>query len=125
VVAAGPKRRSIVALFLGVGAAEIILLLFVVIPLAAAVSFWLPLRRRARQFGYPSTRAYLRAAPRSDPERRDAVDLTLKGIVFCLLGLIFPPFILVGLVPLFFGGRKLVYGSMGFGLVDDADPPDA
>jgi hypothetical protein len=114
-----------VALSLGIGVAEIVILLFVVIPLAAAVSFWLPLRQRARQFGYASTRAYLKAAPRSDAERRDAVDLTMKGIVFCLLGLIFPPFILAGLVPLFFGGRKLVYGSMGLGLVDDADQPGA
>jgi hypothetical protein len=45
--------------------------------------------------------------------------------VLCLLGLLFPPFVLVGLVPLFYGGRKLVYASMGLGLVDDGDRPVA
>ena len=27
----------------------------------------------------------------------------------------------LGLIPLFYGGRKLVYASMGLGLVDDGD----
>ena len=81
--------------------------------------------RRAKRFGYQSTRAYLRAAPRSDEERRDAADLALKGLVFCMLGLLFPPMVLVGLIPLFYGGRKLVYASMGLGLVDDGDQPGA
>jgi hypothetical protein len=81
--------------------------------------------RRAKQFGYESTRAYLRAAPRSDEERRDAADLALKGVVFCALGLLFAPIVLVGLIPLFYGGRKLMYASMGLGLVDDGDQPGA
>ena len=91
----------------------------------AIVIFGVSVRRRGRRFGYPSTGDYLRAAPRSDEEKRDAVDLALKGLVFCVLGLIFPPLILVGLVPLFYGGRKLVYASMGLGLFDDADQPSA
>jgi hypothetical protein len=41
--------------------------------------------------------------------------------VFCLLGLLIAPLVLIGLVPLFYGGRKLVYASMGLGLVDDGD----
>lgn len=91
----------------------------------AIVMFAIILRRRAKHFAYPSTSAYLRAAPRSDDEKRDAADLALKGLVFCVLGLLFPPFILVGLVPLFYGGRKLVYASMGLGLVDDANQTGA
>ena len=89
------------------------------------VMFGVAVWRRTRQFGYPSTGAYLRSAPRSDEEKRDAADLALKGLVFCVLGLIFPPLILAGLVPLFYGGRKLVYASMGLGLVDDANQPGA
>ena len=81
--------------------------------------------RRARRLGYAATREYLRAAPRSDLEKRDAADLALKGAVFCLLGILFAPFVLVGLVPLFYGGRKLVYASMGLGLVDDGEQPGA
>jgi hypothetical protein len=78
---------------------------------------------RARRLGYASTRAYLRAAPSSDAEKRDAADLALKGLVFCLLALIFPPLVFVGIIPLFYGARKLTYGLMGLGLVDDGEPP--
>jgi hypothetical protein len=95
----------------------------VVIGLGGLLLYRLLLGRRATRLGYTSTAAYLRAAPRSDAEKRDATDLALKGLVFCGLGLIFPPFILVGLIPLFYGGRKLAYASMGLGLVDDAEQP--
>lgn len=80
-------------------------------------------RRNARLAGYQSLGAYLRAAPRTDEEKRDAVDLALKGLVLCLLGLLFAPLLLIGLFPLFYGTRKVVYGSMGLGIVDDTDHP--
>jgi len=80
-------------------------------------------RRNARLAGYPSLGAYLRAAPRTDEEKRDAVDLALKGLVVCLLGLLVPPLLLIGLFPFFYGTRKVVYGSMGLGIVDDTDHP--
>jgi hypothetical protein len=51
--------------------------------------------------------------------------MALKGLVIALLGLIFAPVVLVGLVPLFYGGRKLAYATMGLGLVEDIDHPDA
>jgi hypothetical protein len=94
---------------------------FVIVVIGVALSAV----RRAKRLGYASTGAYLRAAPHSDPEKRDAADLALKGVVLCLLGFLFPPFVLTGLVPLFYGGRKLVYASMGLGLVDDGDRPAA
>lgn len=81
-------------------------------------------QRKAKMAGYASLSAYLQAPPRTDLEKRDAVDLALKGLVICLLGLIFPPLLLVGLVPFFYGARKIVYSSMGLGLVDDADGPN-
>lgn len=106
---------------LGIGVPELLILSMVLaVPLAFAGFAW-SFRKRARRFQYPSTRAYLRATPRSDAEKRDAVDLAMKGLAFCLMGLLFPPFVLIGLVPLFFGGRKVVSASMGLGLVDDAD----
>ena len=80
-------------------------------------------QRKAVQAGYLSLAAYLRAAPRTDEERRDAADLALKGLVMCLLGLVFPPLMLIGLFPFFYGTRKLIYASMGLGLIDDADGP--
>ena len=106
------------------GVPELLILVVLGAPLLALFVWPAVVRRRARRFGYPSTRAYLRATPRSDPERRDAADLALKGAVFCLLGLLFAPFVLVGLVPFFYGGRKLMYASMGLGLVDDPDEPE-
>lgn len=106
----------------GVGLAEIVLIaLFLWVPILVLLFWFWAFGRRARRFGYPSRRAYLRASPRSDEERRDAADLALKGLVFCLLGLLLAPVVLVGLVPLFYGGRKLVYASMGLGLMDDGD----
>ena len=80
-------------------------------------------RRLAREAGYPSLGAYLRAAPRTDREKREATDLALKGLALCLLGLIFPPLLLLGLFPLFYGARKVAWASMGLGLVDDAEQP--
>lgn len=100
---------------------DLLLAVVLIVVLGAIVLFWVQSARRAKRFGYPSTRAYLRAAPRSDPEKRDAADLVVKGLVFCALGTFFSPFVLVGVIPLFYGGRKLVYASMGLGLVDDAD----
>lgn len=87
--------------------------------LVLVVSLLRSVRRQARQAGYPTMTAYLRAAPQSDQEKRDAADLALKGLAICFLGLIFPPLLLVGLFPFFYGARKLVYASMGLGLVDD------
>lgn len=103
----------------------LILSVLVIVPvlvLMAAVALYGVLTgRRAKRLGYESTRAYLRAVPRSDEEKRDAADLAMRGLVLCLLGLLFAPIVLVGLIPLFYGGRKLMYASMGLGLVDDAD----
>ena len=104
---------------------ELVILGVVVLPLiagiVAVVRILLRQARKARHYGYPSLGAYLRAAPRTDEERRDAVDLALKGLVICLVGLIFPPLVLIGLFPFFYGARKLVYASLGLGLLDDGD----
>jgi ABC-type spermidine/putrescine transport system permease subunit II len=59
----------------------LIILAILVGPLTAVIVFSVSIaRRRARRFGYASTRAYLRAIPRSDAETRDAVDLALQGL---------------------------------------------
>ena len=93
----------------------------VVVGVAAMV--WVSFRRQVRRLGYRSVGEYLRAVPRSDEEKRDAVSLALKGLVLCFLGLVFPPLLLIGVFPLFFGARKVAWTSMGLGLVDDADQP--
>ncbi len=96
---------------------------FLIPMVGAVILIWLLVRsqrRLARTLGHPSLSAYLRAAPQTDEEKRAAVDLALKGLVICLLGLMFPPILLIGLFPLFYGARKIAYASMGLGLVDDA-----
>ncbi len=98
-----------------------LLLLLVVAAVVAAVLFFRDRLQKAREFGYPSLAAYLRSAPRTDEEKRDSADLALKGLILCLLGALFPPLLLLGLVPLFFGTRKVIYASMGLGLADDSD----
>lgn len=80
------------------------------------------LKHRARRLGYASASEYLAAPPGTDEEKRDAVSLALTGLVLCILGLLFPPLLLLGVFPLFYGGRKVAWASMGLGLVDDADP---
>jgi hypothetical protein len=96
--------------------------LIAVILIVGAV-LWTRFRSKARNLGYPSVGRYLAAAPRSDEEKRDAVNLALQGVVVCICGLLFPPFLLIGLFPLFYGARKVAWASMGLGLVDDADQP--
>ena len=62
------------------------LVVLAVIAIGVAVVIWRSLRRRAQRAGHASFGAYLRAVPRSDEEKRDAVDLTLQGLVICFLG---------------------------------------
>ena len=93
-------------------------------PIVVAL-WWMLSGRRVKRLGYRSLREYLGAVPRTDAERRDAADLALKGLVFCLLGLLFAPFVLVGVIPLFYGGRKLIYTALGLGLIDDGNAPRA
>ncbi|MCR4373986.1 MAG: hypothetical protein NUW22_03985 [Acidobacteria bacterium] len=105
------------------GVPELLVLAVFLVPVVLTIVLvvWLlrAQRRRALAAGYPSLSAYLRATPQTDQEKRDATDLALKGLAICLLGLLFPPLLLVGLFPFFYGARKVMYVSMGLGLVDD------
>lgn len=102
-------------------------LLIIVAVVVILLGLWLGFRawknwnRKARAAGYASLAEYLRAAPHTDEEKRQAVDLALKGLVLCILGLIFPPLLVIGLFPLFFGTRKMIYASLGLGLVDEQE----
>ena len=109
-----------VATLVIVSAAAIILAILAVVVLIAK-SFG----RQAQRLGYSSRGEYLAAAPITDEQKRDAVSLALKGVVICILGLVFPPFLLIGPFPLFYGLRKVAWASMGLGLVDDAEQPSA
>lgn len=110
-------------MFGSLGVPELLILVVFVLPVVVTIALvvWLlrSQRRRALAAGYPSLSAYLRATPQTDQEKRDATDLALKGLAVCLLGLIYPPLLLVGLFPFFYGVRKVMYVSMGLGLVDD------
>lgn len=98
------------------------LVVFIVL-IGIVLLFLSHLRRQALRLGYASLREYLAAAPITDEQKRDAVSLALKGLITCLLGMLVPPFLLLGLFPLFYGLRKVAWTSMGLGLVDDADHP--
>ena len=78
------------------------------------------LLKRARANDYDSLFGYLRAVPATDAQKMDAVDLSLKGGVMIILGVLFPPLIFVGLVPLYYGLRKITMTLMGLGLTDSA-----
>ncbi len=83
------------------------------------------LRRNAVAAGYPGVGAYLRAVPRNDEEKRQAVDLALKGVILCGLGLFFPPMILVGVVPFYYGSRKLILVWLGLDILAEIDSSNA
>jgi hypothetical protein len=106
---------SVLQVVFGVG-----LLSLAVLALVARV-FWVRLRRNASASGFDSVRAYLRATPHTDREKREAVDLALVGLVLLALGFLIPPLLLFGLVPLFYGLRKIAFASMGLGWVDDPE----
>lgn len=82
------------------------------------------LRQNAVAAGYPGVHAYLRAVPRNDEEKRQAVDLALKGVILCGLGLFFPPMILVGVVPFYYGSRKLILVWLGLDILAEMDDGD-
>ncbi len=79
-------------------------------------------RRRVQRRGYPGLMVYLRELPRSGDERLDAVELALKGAGLCILGILFPPLIVVGLVPLYYGARKVAAWRLGLIADDHAKP---
>jgi hypothetical protein len=93
----------------------------IVVPLAIVIFILRSLGRKAAAAGYPTWRAYLRAVPRNDEEKKYAVDLTLKGLVLCTVGFFFPPLILAGVVPFYYGARKLCLVWMGVDILDEAD----
>ena len=84
----------------------VVLLGFFLVPLL----IW---RRRVRRRGYSGLMVYLRELPQTEEGRLDAVELTLMGVVICILGLLFPPIIVFGVVPLYYGGRKLAAITLG------------
>ena len=61
----------------------------------------------------PTIMAFLRAAPADTAEKQAAIDLAMKGIVLCVLGTAFPPILLLGVLPLYYGVRKLLLVSFG------------
>jgi hypothetical protein len=89
-----------------------IMALFILLMLVPLLLFRRMLRR-AVKMGYPTRRAYLQAIPGNDAEKRDAVDLAFKGAILCILGVVFPPLILFGAAPLYYGGRKLAMIGVG------------
>ena len=102
-----------------------VLLVLLAFATVAAIAIWVArmiLLRRARavDYDFDSVRAYLQAVPCTEAQKLDAVDLALKGIVMIILGVLFPPLIIVGLVPLYYGLRKITMTLMGLGLTDSS-----
>ena len=87
------------------------LLFFAIFVSVIALIVWIGrtlLGKRAQTLGFPTVRSYLYAVPSSDAEKEDAVDLALKGLVISSLGILFAPFLFIGLTPLYYGFRKTI-----------------
>jgi hypothetical protein len=78
-------------------------------------------RRRALQAGYKRVSEYMLAAPRNDREKREAVNMAFRGLALCLVGIVFAPLLLLGVFPLYYGGRKIALALLGTDLLVDDD----
>jgi hypothetical protein len=78
-------------------------------------------RRRAVRAGYKGIFDHLRAVPRNDEEKREAVNMAFRGLAYCLLGIVLTPLLLFGLPPLYYGGRKITLVLLGTDLLADDD----
>ena len=97
----------------------VLVLLFIVLILSL-VAVWRT-RQKAQRAGFRSVGDYMRAAPRTDAEKKEAVSMMMRGVALCLLGMVFAPFALLGVVPLYYGGRKITLALLGLDLPADAD----
>ena len=95
-----------------------VLALFTVLLFIWVSRVWRTWRHRAQRSGYRSIAEYLRAIPRSDEEKKEAVDLALKGGLLCIVGFVLPPLLLIGIFPLYYGARKIMYWRTGLGLFE-------
>jgi hypothetical protein len=78
-------------------------------------------RRKARRAGFRNIHEYLMAPPRNDQEKREAVNMAFRGLAFCLVGIVVTPLLLLGVPPLYYGGRKIALSLMGTDLLAEDD----
>lgn len=100
-----------------------IMLVLLVLILTVSGLIWIArmiLAKRARAVGYDSIGTYLHAIPTTDAQKSDAADLALKGAMLTILGVLFTPLIIVGLIPLYYGARKVTLTLMDLGLTDSS-----
>jgi hypothetical protein len=99
---------------------SILVLLFLLL-IWSVIAVWRT-RQKAERAGFHGIGEYMRAVPRIDSEKKEAVTLMMRGMVLCLLGMVFAPFALLGAVPLYYGGRKITLALLGMDLpADDND----
>ena len=91
--------------------AALIAMVILLVTILVALRVISRLRAAAAEFGYDGVRTYLRAIPGTNAERGDAIELTMRGGLICLVGAIFPLIVLVGMFPLYYGVRKLLYAN--------------
>ena len=78
-------------------------------------------RQRASQAGFKRVSDYMLAVPRNDQEKREAVNMAFRGLALCLVGIVFAPLLLLGVFPLYYGGRKVTLALLGTDLLADDD----
>ena len=97
------------------------LLLILLIVLVSSLVALSRSRQRARQAGYKGIFDHMRAVPRNDREKREAVNMAFRGLALCLIGIVLTPLLLIGLPPLYYGGRKITLALLGMDLLTDDD----
>ncbi len=98
----------------------LILIVLTIILLILLRFRWMPRIRRA---GYRGLGDFLRRIPTTPAQKRDALDLLLRGIVVFAVGCVLIPYFVVGLIMVYYGARKLLMAWMGLGVLEDVDEP--
>ena len=98
----------------------VLVLLIAAIVLSVLIVRW---RRRVMRAGKRGLMAYLRDVPRTDVEKRDALDLVLRGAVIFLIGLVAKPLLIIGAILFYYGFRKLCMMWMGLVIPEATSEP--
>jgi hypothetical protein len=96
-----------------------------IMPVVIAMVCYFAWRERLRKRGYSKLKTYLYELPKTDEQKLDAIELAIKGAVLCILGHLFPLFLLIGLIPLYYGARKLAAIQWGLAKAADEEHVDA
>ncbi len=96
-------------------------LFMIVLTVVLVVLLLVRWRPRILRAGYPGLYAFLHCVPRTDAQKRDALDLTLRGLVLFIVGAVLQPLWVIGAFLFYYGIRKFCMIWMGLEILEGTD----